>query len=794
LRSGELGRTTQFTASQVADAMGFMGMAGMSTNEILGAMPDTLNLAAAGALDMGQAANIVTNILAGFGMETSELGGAVDVLSKAFTSSNTDLEMLGQSMKYAGPVANSFGMSFEETAAIMGTFGNAGIQASMAGTTLRQAIIQLNNKAEDFGLTMYDATGKMLPMADILEQLEARGLTAGEMMDLFGARAGPGMAALLEQGSDSLRAFTSELEDSGGTAERIATTQMEGLHGTFINLKSAFEGVQLAIADVLIPILTPLLEKITALFRKFADLPTPIIAATVAFFGLAAAIGPALLVTSYLIKAYQTLTSVFKFAAIATKAMAVANTLLGSSIRKLMAATGIGALLVALGLLVTLLMKNEEVMNMLKEAFEKIMKALQPLLLLFGDMVDMLFRELQPVLDEVTEIFVELAKSVLPIFIDILTILVEIFADVLVALMPLIEMFIKVQTTLLRFVLPIIAALIEKISDFLIPIFETLSGVVKKVWGFIHTWILEKILAVMNAMSTLAGWIPWLGDKIKAGRDAIADMIDANKISQDADIAVTAINKVGDAYKDLGETVQDTAGILANPLEPNLPGGGTGPLTQSSSGTWYKTLPSGQQAMATQSEIDTWLASQGGGTGGGTATSGTGGGTPYDINAPDTYGSAKWSSNLQFVPPEASAEEKAGWCRLSLSWQAPINTAWVPPGSMQSKNGKVYTCVNGQWKEGETGTTRLNPFPTGGDINATFAKGGIIKEPTLLTGLTTGLRGIMAEKGPEAIVPMGQMGSTINISTMVVREEADIHKVARELYILTQRSNKAVGV
>jgi len=324
----ELGRTTQFTASQVAEAMAFMGMAGMDTNKIMAALPDTLNLAAAGGLEMGQAADIITNIMAGFGMETEELTGAVDVLAKAFTSSNVDLGMLGESMKYAGPIANSFGLSFEETTAIMGSFGNAGIQGSMAGTALRQSIIQLNAKAEEFGLTMYDTSGKMLPMADILEQLEQKGVSAGEMVELFGARAGPAMAALLGTGSEALRDFTTELEAAGGTAEDIAKTQMEGLHGLLITLKSAFEGLQLAIADQLVPILTPLIEKITVAFRWLSQLPGPIQNIIVVVSMLAAATGPLLIAIGLMSQGIGSLIALYKagtIAMVAHRAVTIAS-------------------------------------------------------------------------------------------------------------------------------------------------------------------------------------------------------------------------------------------------------------------------------------------------------------------------------------------------------------------------------------------------------------------------------------------------------------------------------------
>lgn len=297
----ELGRTTQFTATQVADAMSFMGMAGMDADQILASIGDTLNLAAAGALDMASAADIVTNIMAGFNLETSELTNTVDVLAKAFTSSNTDLVQLGNAMKFAGPVAEGFGLTFEETAAIVGTFSNAGIQATLAGTSLRGAIVQLNNKAAEFGITMFDSAGKMIPMADILEQLEQKGFTAGEMMDLFGLRAGPAMTALLAGGSQALRDFTAELENAGGTAQAIADTQMEGLHGTLTRLKSAFEGLQLTVVEEIGPMFETLITLLTKAFRWFSDLPGPVKGFAVALGVLAAVIGPLLWFTGSLL-------------------------------------------------------------------------------------------------------------------------------------------------------------------------------------------------------------------------------------------------------------------------------------------------------------------------------------------------------------------------------------------------------------------------------------------------------------------------------------------------------------
>ena len=249
-KAAELGRTTQFTATQVGEGMAFLAQAGFNVNEIYGAMEDTLNLAAAAQLDLATAADIVSNVMAGFGIQSTELTGAVDVLTKSFISANTDLRQLGDAMKLGGPVAKAFGLTFEETAATLSLMGNAGFQGTMAGTALRGALVRLGAQGKKFGLQIKDTTtGALKPFADIMDEVTRKGLDADEIMKLFGQRAGPAMLALLEQGSGALRLFTEELNLAGGTTKKIADIQMEGLHGAIKRLQSAWEALQIALAD-----------------------------------------------------------------------------------------------------------------------------------------------------------------------------------------------------------------------------------------------------------------------------------------------------------------------------------------------------------------------------------------------------------------------------------------------------------------------------------------------------------------------------------------------------------------
>lgn len=250
----ELGKSTVFSSSQVAEAMQYLAMAGFKVNEIIAAMPGLLNLAAAGQTDLGVAADITSNILSGFGLAAEEAGRAADVLTKAFTSSNTSLESLGETMKYAAPVAAAAGFSLEEVAAAAGLLGDAGIQGSMAGTVLRGVMLRLVNPPKQaaealkaLGVSVTDSSGKVKPLAQIVKELEEATKDMSEaqrtaiISQIAGQNAASGLLAIMEAGGDTLAAFTKELENAGGTAERIANQQIDNLAGDIEMLKSALE-------------------------------------------------------------------------------------------------------------------------------------------------------------------------------------------------------------------------------------------------------------------------------------------------------------------------------------------------------------------------------------------------------------------------------------------------------------------------------------------------------------------------------------------------------------------------
>lgn len=314
----DLGASTVFTAREAAEAMGFFGLAGFKVNEILGAMPGALQLAAAGQMQVGHAADIVAKIMRGYAMDATEVGRINDVLTKSFVSANTDLVQLGEGFKHAGPVAKQFGIQFEEASAALALMADAGFQGSLGGTSLRNALLRLQGVLpesakllKEIGLETQDASGKLRPLADIIEQVEQKGIRAEDMMRLLGVRGGPAFLSVIERGSGALRSFTEMLEGAGGTAARIEKIQLEGLKGQWVLLTSAAEGAAIAIGGAMAPAAGKLLGPLTELANfvrddvvpAFQSMPTAMQTGMVGMMGAVTAAGPVLFGLGATIKA-----------------------------------------------------------------------------------------------------------------------------------------------------------------------------------------------------------------------------------------------------------------------------------------------------------------------------------------------------------------------------------------------------------------------------------------------------------------------------------------------------------
>ncbi|EME3598991.1 phage tail tape measure protein [Enterococcus faecium] len=301
----DLGAKTAFSAKESAAGMENLASAGFSAQEIMKAMPGLLDLAAVSGGDVALASENTATALRGFGLEASEAGHVADVFARAAADTNAEVGDMGEALKYVAPVANSMGISLEETAAAIGIMSDAGIKGSQAGTTLRGALSRLarptkamQDTMDNLGVSFYDADGKMKPLKTQVELLKKafEGLTPEQqqnaLVTLYGQESLSGMMALIDKGPDSLGKLTKSLKDSDGAADDMARTMQDNMNSSIEQMFGAFESAAIVIQKILAPSIRKVADAISGLVEKFVSAPESTQKLVVAIGAIVAAIGP----------------------------------------------------------------------------------------------------------------------------------------------------------------------------------------------------------------------------------------------------------------------------------------------------------------------------------------------------------------------------------------------------------------------------------------------------------------------------------------------------------------------
>ncbi len=316
----DLGAKTAFSAKESAAGMENLASAGFSAQEIMKAMPGLLDLAAVSGGDVALASENTATALRGFGLEASEAGHVADVFARAAADTNAEVGDMGEALKYVAPVANSMGISLEETAAAIGIMSDAGIKGSQAGTTLRGALSRLarptkamQDTMDNLGVSFYDADGKMKPLKTQVELLKKafEGLTPEQqqnaLVTLYGQESLSGMMTLIDKGPDSLGKLTKSLKDSDGAADDMARTMQDNMNSSIEQMFGAFESAAIVIQKILAPSIKKVADAISGLVEKFVSAPESTQKLVVAIGAIAIAIGPVLYALGMLVKAFQTM-------------------------------------------------------------------------------------------------------------------------------------------------------------------------------------------------------------------------------------------------------------------------------------------------------------------------------------------------------------------------------------------------------------------------------------------------------------------------------------------------------
>lgn len=269
------GSTTAWTSQNVADAMGYMALAGFDTNEILSATPGVLSLASASGEDLATVSDILTDAMTGFGDSASDATRYADVLATTQAKSNTTVGMLGEAFTYVSSLAGTYSYSLEDVSTALGVMANAGVKGSMAGTSLSSVITRLGTNTsgardaiEALGVQFYNTDGTARPLGDVIVDLcdATANMTTEQKASLAstvaGAEAQKGLLAILNQGSSAYTDLNQKLKESSGNADEMAGTLESGLGGAIRSLSSAWEGFKIKLAQKFEVPLSDLIHKL----------------------------------------------------------------------------------------------------------------------------------------------------------------------------------------------------------------------------------------------------------------------------------------------------------------------------------------------------------------------------------------------------------------------------------------------------------------------------------------------------------------------------------------------------
>lgn len=383
----EMGSKTKFSASEAADAMSYMAMAGWKTGDMLDGIEGIMNLAAASGEDLALTSDIVTDALTAFGLTAADSGHFADILAAASSNANTNVAMLGESFKYVAPVAGAMGYSAEDVSIALGLMANSGIKASQAGTTLRTLMTNMVDPTDEMagamdklGISLDDGEGNMLSFREVMMQLRggfgdlkiseedlmngmaqldeqyasgaitesqyqqateelmtaaygAEGALKAQVAAQLAGKTGlSGLLAIVNSSEEDFNKLVDAIDNSSGAAEHMAEVMQDNLEGRITKLKSALEGASIQIGEILIPYVEKAVAKFQEWVNWFSNLSEAQQRTIITIAGLVAAIGPVLLVVGKLIVGIGSLIKAFSEIKIAIAGIKAGFAMLKTSI------------------------------------------------------------------------------------------------------------------------------------------------------------------------------------------------------------------------------------------------------------------------------------------------------------------------------------------------------------------------------------------------------------------------------------------------------------------------------
>ena len=543
----DLGASTAWSAQECAEAMQYTGMAGWTAKENIDGLKGILDLASASGTDLARTSDIMTDAISAFGYKASDSAKFADVMTKACTSANVSVDTLGESYKYCGAICGTMGYSIDEVTTSLAVMGNMGIKGSQAGTALKNAISNMaaptkNMKAamDDLGISIVNQDGSMKSWGDVIKNLQGsfKGLTqdqqAAYAKQLFGKESMAGMLAIINTSTSDYNALADSIKNSGGAANDAAQTQLNNLNGQLTLLKSALEGAAITIGDKLLPYIKNAVgwvQKATDWFNGLSDAQVSMI---MKFAGIAAAIGPALLIFGKLV---STVGKVYSTFGKVTWAIAKAGGVIGL----ITSPAGIAiAVLAGVAAAAFLIIKNwdkiKPVVMKVKDAFIGVMPTIK-------QAVKSAIAAIAPVIKTVVNAIANIVKAAIPVVGKLFAAAFTFVGSTITKVMPYINRIAKVIGSVLVFavnaVSPVLSKMastfstvftsvfniVSKIVNKLKPVFNGIGIVIKAVMAVVKTEITTAFRIAANVIESAAGSIKQVISGITKVFNGILDFI-----------------------------------------------------------------------------------------------------------------------------------------------------------------------------------------------------------------------------------------------------------------------------
>ena len=590
-KAREMGSKTKFSASEAAEAMNYMAMAGWKTSDMLSGIEGVMNLAAASGEDLATTSDIVTDALTAFGLTASDSAHFADVLAAASSNANTNVSMMGETFKYAAPIAGSLGFSVEDTAEAIGLMANAGIKSTQAGTSLRTIMTNLSGEVKICGSAIGEVTvattnadGSMRSLSDILADCRTAfgGLSESEKAaaaeTLVGKNAMSGFLALMNAAPADIDKLSSAITKCDGTSQSMADTMQDNLAGQLTILKSQLEELAISFGELLVPIIRSVVSAIQGFVDKLNGMDEGTRKFILTIAAVVAALGPVLIVIGKVISAVGTIMTVVpkiagviktvKTAFAALNAVMLANpiVLVIAAIAALVAAfiylwnncEGFRQFWIDLwnGIKDAAVAAWEGIKSFFQSAWEAITTTAQTIWTGLKDFFSGLWEGIQGVFTAAWSAISGVMTSIWSTITSVWQSIYDTISPLLEAFRYLFETIFEAIRILIERAWTAIATKVQEvwtaITEFLAPILESIKTLFETVWNAILTAITTVLMAIQNVVTTVWNAIR---DAVSAVLSAIRSVVSTawNSIKS---VVTTVMNAISNTVKTIWNNVK----------------------------------------------------------------------------------------------------------------------------------------------------------------------------------------------------------------------------------------------